>query len=354
MKPFYAPRVVEIEMSHKCNLRCDGCAILGDVIADKYTIEEAKIQNFIQQMAENNLEAYALTGGEPFLFFKSVKKIIKESPIDLLKIDTNGFFFSSYTFSLKIFEELKAAGIANNKKLKAWLYISMGQQNIQGIPIENAVNAVRAFESVFKEEDNVGFGLNVFSPTNEHAYATLDAFTNRYLEVTGQELDKERHFLKHIPAEGQICSTAYSLGNVFSQQMSIKNLILYYLYEQEVSVNCVAEAMRIKKRYVSPRMLLRASGDLYTCPGFSHVHLLGNIYEQTLTQMLATAREDVVIKTVFKGGLLELLSLAEKYVPGISKQKISVSNGPCDICRILSDVISDYSLAKKAVPAYVN
>ncbi len=115
----YKPIAVEIETSHQCNILCNACAIKEDIKKGENKLPANEILNFLYQCKDQKIIGYSLTGGEPFLDFSLIKLIIQNSPIDLIKINTNGFIFSSPKKTTQILKELKEAGFGEkNKKMK--------------------------------------------------------------------------------------------------------------------------------------------------------------------------------------------------------------------------------------------
>jgi hypothetical protein len=85
-----------------------------------------------------------------------------------------------------------------------------------------------------------------------------------------------------------------------------------------------------------PKCVLRPDGNLYACPGYNYVYYLGNVKKKKLKTLLKVANKNITLKTVISGGLMELYRLVKKTNPSISKEKLSISYGPCDVCQYLS------------------
>jgi hypothetical protein len=340
MKQFsFFPKVAEIELSHICNLRCPNCAILDDVNASKHQFSADKILDILDQLKTCGLTHYGLTGGEPFMHIEGVLKILKNSPLQLLKINSNGFIFTTPDTAQRIITKLKDSGFGTKTQYgRSWLYISIGQQTLEGIPITNVVYAAQAIHQLCNPK-TIGFGLNVFSPDDQYSYHVISKFKRTYKKLTGLTFDAKRNLIKLIPASGKICSTAIKMGYTSHDEISIADLIEYYTVTDPVSLNCSSKDLQQQTHYLAPRVLIRASGDVYACPGFAYVHHLGNIYRQDFATMLTSANQNSAITTAFTGGLPNLLKLALKHDSQVGSRLISTSNGPCDICRILTKTI---------------
>jgi len=336
-KKYFIPNSVEIEISHGCVIVCKNCAIREDVIRNRYSLKEKEILDFLNQTKKLKIFAYSLTGGEPFMLFSLMKNIIRKSSLDLIKIDTNGYLFSTPKKVKEIFAELKTSGFGQNKKIKSWLNISLGQQTDCGIPLENSVFAVREFYNYFPK-DKAGLSFNVFSASDKRSLEVIESFIKKYEDISGSPFDEHLFPLKLIPANGRVCSTGVK-KNISRKKDTVINLINYYL-SQKVSLNCNKE-FRTQNDIIAPRLLLRADGSVYSCPGFSYVYKLGNIKTDRLFSILKKADKGPALQTVFRSGLLGLLKLAEKRQPGIKNNMIPVNYGPCNICNLLRDVILD-------------
>ncbi len=330
--------MAEIEITHRCNLRCSGCAIINDINKSKHELTGDQILNFLQQAKENKIFSYSLTGGEPFLNLKLLENVIKNSPINLFKINTNGYVFSTRKKTQRVLLKLKKSGFAvKNKNSRSWLNISFGQQTTQGIPLENSLHVLNCFFNIFPKE-KAGVSFNVFSTSLEYSTFIIEEFKKKYKKLTGEEFDNTKFPIKIIPPDGRKCLTV-NVVPLNEKEMTIRNLIYYYLLQGKAILNCSPKETLSENYFFAPRLLLRANASVYSCSGFSYVHKLGNVNSQNLKDMLERANKNIVTKTVFKGGLKALLKLAEKYEPDIGEQKISVNNGPCDICRILKNNI---------------
>jgi hypothetical protein len=337
-KGYFRPNSVEIEISHKCVIVCKNCAIKEDVIRNLYSLSEKEILDFLNQAKRLRIFAYSLTGGEPFLFFSLMKNVIRKTSLDLIKIDTNGYIFSTPQKTKQIFKEMKIAGFGiKNTKIRSWLNISIGQQTDCGIPLENSVFAAREFYNYFPK-DKAGLSFNVFSGSDKHSMEIIKKFVNKYEEICGLPFDQNNFPFKLIPANGRICSTAIKINNNSKKKDKVINLINYYS-DQKVSLNCLSKKINLGNGTIAPRLLLRADGSLYSCPGFAYVFKLGNIRQEKLSEIMKKANKNLALQTVFKSELGGLLKLAEKKQPGISNKKISINYGPCNICALLRNII---------------
>ena len=344
----YLPKVVEIEMSHQCPIICSGCAIREEIQRGEFKLSAREIFDVLNQAGELGIPNYSLTGGEPFLDLPLLGQVINQSELDLVKINTNAFTFTTPRVTREIFTELQQSGFAvRNKKTIAWLNISIGQQNAAGVPLENSVFACQEFFNFFPHS-KAGISLIVFSPSEAFSYQTIDKFVAKYQEITAKKFDSQLIPIKIIPSSGRECSTALKLNHIDQKTMGIGILIEQYLHSG-IMVNCIPESVQARHGVNAPRILIRADGSVYSCYGFSHVYNLGNIKSEKLKDILNKINDNPALVMVLRSGLKGLLRGAEKLKPGISQNTISISYGLCNICQLLSEVVNSYNTARKKV-----
>ena len=342
-RKIYRPKALEIEMTYVCNLRCISCAILDDIKKGTFGFSAKEIISILSQLKSIGINYYSLTGGEPFVHYDILRSVIADAPIDLIKINTNGFYFSTPKIVRETLGELKESGFGlRNKTIPAWLNISIGQQTAQGIPLENAVFIARDFNHFFPKE-KARLSLNVFSPSRSYSYFVINEFLRKYKEITGKDFNERKIPFKFYEPDGRCSSTALRMGRPSKRKQTIKSLIREYLEEEYLGLNCYFIKEKETFRYIGPRMLLRADGSLYTCIGYSHVHKMGNIHHDKLNNMIDRVNEEPIVRVLFMSSLKGLLTLAEKKRPGIGNKKISISYGPCDICKLLTGVMNHSS-----------
>jgi sulfatase maturation enzyme AslB (radical SAM superfamily) len=341
----YKPIAIEVEMTHQCNLFCGGCAIRDDIKRARHKLTEQEILDFLKQSKDSGIIGYSLTGGEPFLNFSLLKKIIFSAPIDLIKINTNGFIFSSPKKTKQVFEQLKQAGFGSrNTKLKSSLNISIGQQTAAGIPLEFVILACRDFYRFFSPA-KTNISINIFSLSEKYSIFVINKFYQKYFEITRKNFPEVLIPIKFIPSDPRLSSTAVILNMISKKKKRINDLIKEY---SKYLINCSPREILSENNITAPRMLLRADGSVYTCYGFAHVYRLGSSKQDSFKSMLLKANNDLIIETLFEKGLMGLLKLARKYRQGIENKKISISYGPCNICKLLSDEIENI-ITKKVI-----
>lgn len=341
-KQIYRPKVLEIELSHTCNLRCSGCAILPDIIANKHILTIETITSFLKEAEQLGFTGYSLTGGEPMLHFDTILRLIEESTLELCKINTNGYIFATEKSTRRTYEALLRAGMGlNNKKHVTYINVSVGQQTAAGIPLINAVNACR-FLSEYFPEDKVKFSINSFSQSHEYANYVIDQFLYIYEKTVGKPYSLDNRAAKVI-----LLGSWYGLLEPSEPQheqkntsLPLKELVAYFDKDFDI-INCSNTKHLPGVGASFPRILVRANGDVYSCTGFAYSHKLGNIHSDTLSSCIERANEKLVLRLAFSGkGLTGMLKKVEKIDPTIGNKIVSTALNPCNVCSMFHRMLS--------------
>jgi hypothetical protein len=334
---FYKPVGIELEITHDCNLKCQGCPIIWDQKKIKDILISQDYIDILKDCSKQSIFAYSLTGGETFLKFDVVKKIIASNHgLDLFKLNTNGSFFKSSKLAKKYFLELKTAGfVSQNKFIKPVLVISMGQQNFAGVPIKNSIYAVTEFFKVFNSDAVISLNIvdrNLdLSQKIYHDFIKLFSKENKSLPIDNLEV---RIFsLNNYPTLNRLKISS-------DIKISISSLIKKY-QQDYLSKGCFN--ISSKNNYFDncaetlvPRCLLCPDGKLYSCPGFNLTHCLGDLNSSSINNIIQKTNQNLILKEIFTKNLASLYKLALKNDKTLDKLKLSESYDPCDLCQFLS------------------
>lgn len=342
-KYFYKPIGIEVEVTNVCNLKCRGCSLIIDEIdKPKDILKDEEFITVLKECKKLGMFGYSLTGGETFLQFDRVKKILSaDHGLDIYKINTNGSFFKTPSMTTNYLLQLKEAGFGTkNKYIKPVLVVSLGHQNLAGVPLQNAVNVVALFYIIFNREDVV-FSFNITEKNQLLAQKIFADFKKLYFKITQQEFDESifevRFFsLNNIP-------TLKRLNVFLGPKVPIAELLEDYK-KNYLSGGCfnlrVHNAHREDEaETLIPRCVLRPNGDVYACPGFNRVHRIGNILDNNIGKIIEDTNKDKLLRIVFTKNLQGLFSFAIKSNPKLHELRLEKSYGPCDLCQVLTSVI---------------
>jgi hypothetical protein len=334
----YQPRILEIEMSHFCNLRCPGCAVLPEMIAHKHKLSAESLLSLLSEAEQAGITGYSLTGGEPFLDVPLLLQVLKQSPLDLIKINSNGFIFATEKSTRRVFSQLRDAGFGiKNKRHKSFLNISIGQQTAAGIPVENAVHAVLLMPEFFPEE-KTGFSLNVYNPEVSYSRHVIEKFLAVFERAAGIPFPSVRYPIKLITRDG--CYGIMDQSVLPPEEKLRIPELLDFFDREKIMLNCSDTSSLPDIGDTFPRMLIRASGDVYSCTGFDYIHKIGSLSVDTLRDIIRRANAHAGLRRAFHGGLRTLYRDAVKVKPDLAELTVQPSISPCKLCGMLSSVLT--------------
>jgi MoaA/NifB/PqqE/SkfB family radical SAM enzyme len=310
---------------------------------DKYSTSDIlrgdRIVNVLKGLKDTGIFAYSLTGGEVSLKFETALKILSaDHGLDIYKYNTNGSFFNTVTKTVKYLTALKKAGFSGkNKYIKPVFVVSIGQQNQAGLPLQNAVNVMSQFYKIF-DVNKVVFSLNVTDKNLLLARKIYQDFTRLYKKNTGEKFN-ERLFKVRLFTLNNI-DTLRRLRMPLGENTTIPELLKDYKnnYLSGGCFNIKAKNTGNDERAETliPRIVLRPNGDVYTCQGYSYVHLAGNILRKPLESIIETVNRNDIYKTIFTKNLAGLYQLALKKNPKVKNLILKSAYDPCDLCKVLT------------------
>jgi MoaA/NifB/PqqE/SkfB family radical SAM enzyme len=102
------PGQLVIQLTDKCNARCPQCGMRSTEKFQRTKLPFDDVKRILDSAAKNNVKAVSFTGGEPFLFFDELCRLMKyagQLGIEYIRTGTNGFFFQNpnpWNFESKI------------------------------------------------------------------------------------------------------------------------------------------------------------------------------------------------------------------------------------------------------------
>lgn len=341
----YKPIGIELEITNKCNLRCSGCPIMVDGERTEDVLKDDQIIQVLHQAKGYGMFGYSITGGEPFLKFKTIIKIINSSHgIDLYKLNTNASYFKTPAITNGYLIELKKAGLTSkNKYIKPVIVISLGHQNLAGVPIQNAVNLTANIYSIFNQEE-IACSLNITDKNPLLAQKIYEDFKKLYLKNKGQQFNEALFEVRQFSLTN--IKTLRRLDLAEKEDIAILTRIEQFKNEY-ISGGCFnihIKNMSDKKQAETliPRIVMKPNGDIYACQGFNYVHNIGNITRKHLSSIIADANKNVILQTVFSKNLEGLYKFAIEHDSKIKNIKVGRRYSPCDVCQLLTRELEKY------------
>lgn len=342
---FYKPVGLELELTNLCNLQCEGCPIMNDESdKPKDLLTNKQYIDNLRQANKQGFLAYSITGGEPFLKLKSIQKIIKaDHGLDIYKLNTNGSFFKSIEGTKKIFEQLKKSGFGSkNKHIKALLVISLGQQNIAGVPIINSAYATSLFYNYFSFDSTICC-INLTGKDPILVQEIYKTFQSLYKKITNKDFDENKFVVRFFPLN--FAPTLKRLEILSNEFVTIPPLLSdfkrRYLSSSCFNISIKNTLNKSKAETLTPRMMIRPNGDTYACQSYNRVHNIGNVFKERLFDVIKKANRNMILKIIYMKNLKGLYQFTNKFYPKIRNIKLDTAYSPCDICQVLTSIIKE-------------
>ena len=169
------------EITNKCNCNCKDCGMSANNIkTGKSRLNEEELYNIVDDLYENGIASFAVTGGEPFLEFDNMCKMMEyaKGKIDVIKIISNGFWGKNAKY---YFEKMIKSGLLCNEFFVPSIQISIGEQTI---PLEYICNIIKHVSSNYPlEKMNLGIIHTRLNDDNESQLSKLyKLFLEKYKE----------------------------------------------------------------------------------------------------------------------------------------------------------------------------
>lgn len=345
---FYKPVGLELEITNSCNLQCEGCPIINDEIRKPTDIiTDEQYINVLHQSGKNGFFAYSLTGGEPFLKFRRIQNIIEAGHgLDIYKLNTNCTFFKTLDETKNLFYQLKKSGFGvKNKYIKASLVLSLGQQNLAGVPILNAVYAASLFYNYFNSGSTTCC-LNLTGKDPILVREIYKTFRSLYKRITNKDFNENEFIIRFFPLNNVL--TLKRLKLLSRDKITIPQLLVNF-NKRYLSGGCFNTSIKNilsknRAETLTPRMMIRPNGDIYACQSYNRVHKIGNILKESLFSVITKANENEILRTIYTKNLKGLYRLAGQTDPKISNIRLDTSYSPCDLCQLLTQRIKQKKL----------
>ena len=266
----YSPQSLTIRIAYKCNIRCKFC-YQGADLNNETALDEERMLGMVREGREAGFIRLGISGGEAFLYAKSMAKIIKlakQIGYQNISIVSNGFWGKSVRSTRNVLNLLKNAGFTPPQDM---LSMSAGEYHQEWIALSNARNIIDAYYTDYNLPFTIDFEYSkgkdhlVSEFTDylcgegipEHTYKirprTIIAKLGR-----GKDIDEQTMDIKPIKAFG-ICP---SIGRFVVQPEGyvvpccgfnryIEGLSLGSIYEHSVSEIISMASTNLVNRYLT-------------------------------------------------------------------------------------------------------
>lgn len=325
----FRPKAIELEITQRCNMRCVGCAIIDDVERGLEGFDAARALAILHDAAIAGIWGVALTGGEPFLKVDLLCDIVRDTPLDVLKIQTNAKVFVDAARTTEIFQKLADAGLGRrNRYVRPSINVSIGMQTDAGTPIANVAHIIANAPRVFGDRVNVV--LNALVHGDDELDALLRGLDAEHRALYGRRLSPERVMrvarLSYNATPRLIERGLVSLASKTVRQR-IEELPDEYLclnFERDVATPL-------------PRILVRADGALHPCSCFGFVASPGNVQSRSLTSLLDDVNADPLFLEVADGSLRSLFTKVVAQRPDIAERALPSTSSICKVCKAMRE-----------------
>ncbi len=326
---WFRPRVLELELTHVCNLRCSGCAVIDEVEAGLEGFDADSALALMTESADVGVYGVTLTGGEPFGRNELLRELVARSPLDIQKIQTNGKVFGSPKRAERLIGELAEAGLgARNRYTRPAIHCSIGMQTDAGTPIENVAHLTHAMRSIL--EDRVNLVLNFLVWDRADLEKWMSALQRAYEQTYGRRYPLDR-VARMTRFEYHATPRLERLGLIPIARATVK--------ERIEALPAGYRCQNFEREVVSalPKILVRADGRLYPCSCFGFARSPGSVAARGLRALLEEVNGDDLFRKVELGGLQALFREAESRDPEIANLVVPKTSTICKVCKAIRE-----------------
>ena len=291
---------VNFRISFNCNIQCRHCFSFSGPNNKKNKPDDSHMIQIINEMQDLNINNINISGGEPFIYFNTILKLVKEARyrnIKTISICTNGYWANSTKNCENILRKLKKAGFMNNIGYQNdHIRVSAGIFHQEFIPLETILNLIYVYYDFFRKPLIVDF---------------------EYFEDHPEEKDKIIYIIRHNKLEGKIEMVFRSnilgigRGRELSDNLKTKNIERFFRCDK---IN---------------QIVFNPDGCVKPCCGsnvFNKGLIIGNVYNDNL---------HVLVKNMQNNPILQFISTMpfRKIYDYLDKQpKAEGYHGLCSIC----------------------
>lgn len=301
------------EITNKCNCNCLNCGMSANSIkSGKTALTETELYNLVDDLKTNGIISYAVTGGEPFLKFEDICKMITyaNNKVDIIKLISNGFWGNNPKY---YFDKLVDSGFLNNKFVVPSIYISIGEQNV---PLKDICNLLNYVNKTF-EKDAFNFGI-INTKHLEDEHSQLEKLFILYNNLYG-DFPEDRFYLTE---------SIY----VNSNKLSINKIETIKDNAYTCIRLCDNKFEQTLGKFVSPKIFMKCNGDCYPCEVFNyHKYVyLGNYFENGLDKIIYNYNHNNFILFIKKYGTVGFRDVMPKDI--LNENYFETACQTCEFC----------------------
>ncbi len=297
----FDPESLTIRIAYKCNIRCKFC-YQGADLDNKTALDEDRMLDMVREGREAGFVRLGISGGEAFLYAKSMAKIIKLAKrigYESVSIVSNGFWGKSRQSTRNVLNLLTDAGFAPPEDM---LSMSAGEYHQEWIELSNARNIIDAYYKQFGLPFTIDFE---YSKDKEHLVAEF----NEYLASQGIAEDTYKIRPRTIIAK---------LGRgkeIEEQTMETKPLEAFGI--------CPSIG----------RFVVQPEGYVVPCCGFNRYIeglSLGSIYDHSVSEIITNASTNLVNRYLTHVPLRDMHKELSKHFDLPSDYSVN-----CELCEVI-------------------
>lgn len=287
------PKVVILPLTYNCNARCKMCDIWKQ--KDNLELEYDELEKlFSDGLITSSLKSVNLTGGEPLLR-KNLLAIVeliarKCEKLEIITINTNGFFSDKYYLIIEQITEIKK----KYRDFKLNFYLSLDgigedHDKVRGIPgfFEHLEKTLEIFESL-KEKFEFEYSLNfTISKVN---YKEMDSVynyaINRNIPIDFTYGMESRVYFGNEENTNIGMTTQEEkdyVSSTLKRYMSEGHLTYSRAYYRNLIKMIAGDERRIGCIFADEGLFIHPSGNVYRC--WAYDELMGNIKENTISDI---------------------------------------------------------------------
>lgn len=312
----FDPQSLTIRIAYKCNIRCKFC-YQGADLDNKTALDEERMLGMVREGRDAGFIRLGISGGEAFLYAKSMAKIIKLAKkigYQNISIVSNGFWGKSAQSTRNILNLLKDAGFEPPKDM---LSMSAGEYHQEWIELSNARNIIDAYYKEFNLPFTIDFE---YSKGKEYMVSEFREY------LRGEGLSEETYKIR----PRTIIAKLGRGKDINEQTMDTKPLEAFGV--------CPSIG----------RFVVQPEGYVVPCCGFNRYIeglSLGNIYEHSVSEIITMASSNLVNRYLTHVPLRDMHKELSKHFDLPSDFSVN-----CELCEVIFAKKEHVDHLKKVAP----